>query len=177
MFGSSPKIIGQFSDSLDGFNKSVPPLSDTIPILKAFSDTWTSAITALNGAKLDDSVNQTITNLGNMLFIDNKASFWSGKVTTASKVQELADSIGSLAVKTADLQKGADTTPTGAKLLSPGDLQKRTLGFYEDQKNSNAALIQLLQLVNIKLDVLDQTTEDSAGKLTDAIKKASGSLY
>jgi len=51
------------------------------------------------------------------------------------------------------------------------------LSFYDDQKTSNAALIQLLQMVNGKLDILDQTTEDSSDKLADAIKKASGHLF
>lgn len=155
-----------------------PNLTLTAASLGSISKSYTDAVNSLNVAKIDDSVNKTIENLGNILFVDNKAGFWSGKVTTASKVQELADSIGSLAAKTAELQRGAlDSTPAGVKLLSPSDLQKRMLSFYDDQKTSNAALIQLLQMVNIKLDVLDKTTEDGADKMADAVKKASGHLY
>jgi|GEM_PF-6386948 len=175
-------LFGVKNDPIEKFKRFgelAEPLGKVAPAMKLFADSWTQALTALNGAKIDDSVNKTIENLGNILFVDNKAGFWSGKVTTASKVQELADSIGSLAAKTAELQSAQSgaTTPTGAKLLSPSDLQKRTLSFYDDQKTSNASLIQLLQMVNNKLDMLNDTTSDSSDDIVDAIKKASGSLY
>ena len=167
-------LFGVKDDPIEKFKKFgelAEPLGKVAPVMKVFADSWTQALTALNGAKIDDSVTKTIENLSNILFVDNKAGFWSGKVTTASKVQELADSIGSLASRTAELQGNqAGSTPAGAKLLSPSDLQKRTINFYDDQKSSNAALINLLGMVNEKLDALHDTTSEGHKSTVSAIK-------
>ena len=160
------------------FGELAEPLNKVAPVMKMFSDAWTQTLSALNSAKIDDSVTKTINDLSNILFVDNKAGFWSGKVSTASKVQELADSIGSLAARTSELQSGQSSASTsGAKLLSPSDLQKKTIDFYTDQKQSNASLIQLLQMVNSKLDTMNDTFDDGTDEIVDALKKVSGKVF
>ncbi len=155
-----------------------PNLELTVHGLNFIASAYANAINALNETKIGDNVNKTINDLSNMLFIDNKAGFWSGKISAASKVQELADSIGSLALTVNELQDAQyGGSAGGAKLLSPNDLQKRTIGFYDDQQQSNASLIRLLQLVNDKLDILNGTTKDGHSKIAGAVEKSSGSLY
>ena len=92
-------LFGYKDDPIEKFKKFgelAEPLNKVAPVMKMFADSWTQTLSALNSAKIDDSVTKTINDLSNILFVDNKAGFWSGKVTTASKVQELADSFKKL---------------------------------------------------------------------------------
>jgi hypothetical protein len=175
---STASKITELADSLSSVNIA-DQLNKITPSLSTFSTVFTNAITALNSTKLDASISDTLRDLSNILYTDTGAGlFTSGKTTTASKINELAASIGELSAKTAELNNPTTTSSKGgAKLLSPSDLQKKTIDFYDNQRQSNASLIQLLQIVNSKLDDLNSMVDDSSDEIVDAIKKSSGKVY
>ena len=79
-------------------------LSKTSLSMSAFS----KAIVEFNTVKISKDALSTVADLGNLLYTDTGQGFFSsGKITTASKILELAESISKLAGKTSDLRSAA----------------------------------------------------------------------
>ena len=180
---NSLNLIKFNPDKIESVNKPILGLDSNLNLavasLKSISTEYSNAVGILNSSKINQTMIDSITDISKLLYTDTGAGlFTAGKVTTASKIRELAQSVGELSTKTAELNNPSTAVSKGgAKLLSPSDLQKKTLDFYTDQKQSNASLIQLLQMVNVKLDALNDTTDNGSDDIVDAIKKISGRVY
>jgi hypothetical protein len=169
--------ITELGDSLGSVNIA-DKLNQITPSLSTFSTAFNSAISSLNSAKIDASVNDTLTNLSNLLYTSKQDTLFSGKITTSSMIEELAKSVGDLAANAQELANpSVATNKGGAKLLSPSDLQKITIDFYDNQRSSNASMIELLQMINYKLEALGHTTNSSTSDIVNAVKKQSGRVY
>lgn len=149
------------------------PLSRAGEGLNSFASSFRKAVDLLNNATLSDSVGSTFDQIKGFLNTD-MSGFFGGAPAIIDQVNMLANSIGNLAEKTGEFKTataGATATMT-TPVIAADDLQKRTLSFYDDQKQSNASMISLLQNANNMLQTINDTISDQTTDLSRAYRDA-----
>lgn len=168
LFGAEDPI-----DRLKRFEQLAEPLNKAAPALTNFSSAFSNAISALNGATLNEEVVDTIDQLNSILNMDAGGIF-GGSPAVIGQLNDLASAIGNVADKTANLQNLSmqPEIPQTAAI----DMQKKTMEFYDNQRTSNASMIALLQAANQKLDTLNTSVTDGSTETVRAIRRNSNNV-
>jgi hypothetical protein len=178
--GSFASWIGSFFqedpiDRLKRFGELGEPLGKAGPALDAFGTAFLNATAKMNAATLNDSVETSMDQIMRILRMDESGVF-GGEPPIIGQINSLADAIGRVNEESTEFMNiggGAGTAVTAPGMLSPSDLQKRTLAFYDNQRSSNASIIELLRAANDKLDTINTSVVDDTNKTIRALK-ASG---
>jgi hypothetical protein len=168
LFGAKDPI-----DRLKRFEQLAGPLSKAAPALTNFSNSFSSAIRALNGSILTEDVVRTMDQLKELLSLD-EGGFFGGSPAVIGQLNDLAEAIGNVADKTVNLQNAARQPETPQ--TSAIDMQKRTIEFYDNQRTSNSSMIALLQAANQKLDTLNTSVTDGSTETVRAIRRGGNNL-
>lgn len=161
LFGAEDPI-----DRLKRFGELGEPLGKAGPALDAFGTAFLNATAKMNAATLNDSVETSMEQIMRILEMDASGTF-GGEPPIIGQINSLADAMSNLSNASSDLLgvNGAVTTEIQTPgTLNSADLQKRTLAFYDNQKASNASIIELLQLANLKLEDLNSAVIEGADK-------------
>jgi hypothetical protein len=169
--GLASGILNFFSGNdpitrLTRFGELAEPLTKSNKAMSEFSTTFKSAMDVINNAKLDNGAFDSITK---MLGSDFGGMF-GGNPAIIGQINSLADSIKHLNKNTSDFISTTDKSTVSS------DIQKRTLSFYDNQRESNASIINLLNMAITKLDDINSTTSDGHSSTVAAIKR-SGQLF
>ena len=141
--------------------------------LSIFATSFRKAVDMLNNSTLSDSVSSTFDHIKGFLGTD-MGGFLGGSPAIIEQIDMLANSIGNLAQNTGEFQAArsgaaaAITTP----VIATDELQKRTLLYYDDQKQSNASMISLLQNATNILQTINDTIHDQTTDLSRAYRDA-----
>jgi hypothetical protein len=160
-------------EKLKRFGELAEPLGKAGPALDAFGTAFLNATSKLNVASLNDSVESSMDQIMAILNMDASGTF-GGEPPIIGQINSLADAIGKLNRESADLAMGtagSSASVTSPDMLSPSDLQKRTLAFYDNQRTSNANIIELLRMQNDKLDTLNTSVVDDTNRTVRALKQ------
>lgn len=168
--------IGSFFEEdpverLKRFGELAEPLGKAGPALDAFGTAFLNATAKMNAATLNDSVETSMDQIMRILRMDESGMF-GGEPPIIGQINSLADAIGRLNSESAELS-GVVSGPAPASspdMLSPSDLQKRTLAFYENQRMSNASIIELLRAANEKLDTINTSVVDDTNRTIRAMR-------
>ena len=160
-------------DRLKRFGELAEPLGKAGPALNAFSTSFLNATARLNAGVINDSVTTSMDQIMSILNMD-ASGMLGGEPPIIGQINSLADAMNNLNKESVDLMGGGVAT---AEVQTPGvlsssDLQKRTLAFYDNQKTSNASVIELLQLANVKLEDLNIAVTDGTYTTARSIRKA-----
>jgi hypothetical protein len=185
--GLASSVINFFTGNdpikqLTKFGDLAEPLGKAAPALKDFASSFKEAMDLLNNSKLDTSFASTMEQVAGFMTVDKGGGLFdfSGRVATATKIKELADSLADLATKTQQITNPSAGRASNAAVvpaLNPSDFQKRTLGFYDNQRESNASFIALLQAANGKLDIMNDAITDGHASTVRAIKSSGKDIY
>jgi hypothetical protein len=170
LFGAEDPI-----DKLKRFGELGEPLGKAGPALDAFGTAFLNATAKMNVATLNDSVETSMEQIMSILNMDASGTF-GGEPPIIGQINSLADAIGKLNRESADIAMGtagSSASVTSPDMLSPSDLQKRTLAFYDNQRTSNANIIELLRMQNDKLDTLNTSVVDDTNRTVRALKQGS----
>lgn len=162
-------------ERLKSFGELAEPLSKAAPALDSFANAFSNAINMLNNVSFGPNVTNTMDQLTAMLNTD-AGGFFGGKPAVIEQLNDLAKAIGNVADKTINLQNASNQQPPVPQTAAI-DMQKKTIAFYEDQKQSNASMISLLQAANNKLEVLNNSVITGSDDTVNAIKRSGTSLF
>lgn len=167
LFGAEDPI-----EKLKRFGELGEPLGKAGPALDAFGTAFLNATAKMNAATLNDSVESSMDQIMRILEMDASGVF-GGEPPIIGQINSLADAIGRLNSESSELSgvvSGPSTTASSPDMLSPSDLQKRTLAFYDNQKASNASIIELLRSANEKLDTINTSVVDDTNRTVRALR-------
>jgi len=135
----------------------VDKLPDNTDTLKQFADDVYSFVGRLNRAIISDTFFAQFEKLANLSPSDSARPAFSTNI----------DEIMGNRTATAASPYGSIGEPG---LLTPLALQKKTIAFYDNQRESNSSLIMLLESVNGKLDMINGTISAGDKDVASAVK-------
>lgn len=178
--GLASSILNFFSgqedpiDRLKRFGELADPLNKATPALERFSTSFKSAVESLNSSTFGPNVRTTMDQLKELLSTD--AGGWlGGAPPVIGQLNDLAKAIGNVADKALNLQEASSQQPIAPQTAAI-DMQKKTIAFYEDQKQSNSSMISLLQAANSKLEIMNNSILTGSEDTVRAIKR-NGSVF
>ena len=145
-------FISQIQDTIDN---NFPAISLSITqgvdaLLKTMNDTFPSIDTGLNKFSLD--FKESINTINSSVI--NESVF-----TQLNKLSDIGKNF-----------QGNEQPEPIRGVMSSGDFQKKTIAFYDNQRESNASLISLLNQVSSQLDDLDDSVNDMGDNISKAVK-------
>ncbi len=164
-------------DRLKRFGELGEPLGKAGPALDAFGTAFLNATAKMNASILDDSVTTSMDQIMAILKMDASGVF-GGEPPIIGQINSLADAMARINQESNNMSGtvAPSTSAESPDMLSPSDLQKRTLAFYENQRTSNASIIALLQAANEKLETINSSVVDDTNRTVSAIKKNSPNM-
>lgn len=173
LFGAEDPI-----ERLKRFGELGEPLGKAGPALDAFGTAFLNATAKMNAATLNDSVETSMEQIMRILEMDASGTF-GGEPPIIGQINSLADAMSNLNKEAAELATGGvnpASTVSSPDMLTPSELQKRTVAFYDNQRTSNASIIELLRSANEKLDVINTSVVDDTNRTLRALKASSNNV-